>query len=138
MLLVAPLNAYQNNQLAIDPMQLSADVRIDRVKTIATPGDRAGTLVRFGITPVRAASILLVDGAGQPLPLGSLVRINAQAGEPALVGFDGVVYLDMLEIRNRLDVQTPTGACHLTFDYHKNSDGIPQIGPLRCIKETTP
>jgi outer membrane usher protein len=138
MLLVAPLNAYQNNQLAIDPMQLSADVRIDRVKTIATPGDRAGTLVRFGITPVRAASILLVDGAGLPLPLGSLVRINAQAGEPALVGFDGVVYLDTLEIRNRLDVQTSTGTCHLNFDYHKNSDGIPQIGPLRCIKETTP
>ena len=37
MLLVTPLNAYQNNQLGIDPMSLPADVRIDRVNAIATP-----------------------------------------------------------------------------------------------------
>jgi outer membrane usher protein len=137
MLLVVPLNAYQNNQLAIDPMQLPADVRIDRTKTLATPSDRAGTLVRFGITPVRAASILLVDAAGQPLPLGSLVRVNGQAGEPSLVGFDGVVYLDTLESHNVLAVDTPAGACRVRFDYRKDGEGIPEIGPLRCIKETT-
>lgn len=137
MLLVVPLNAYQDNQLAIDPMQLPADVRIDRVKTLATPSDRAGTLVHFGITPVRAASIMLVDAAGQPLPLGSLVRVNGQAGEPSLVGFDGVVYLDTLESHNVLAVDTPAGACRVRFDYRKDGEGIPEIGPLRCIKETT-
>lgn len=137
MLLVVPLNAYQNNQLAIDPMQLPADVRIDRTKTIATPSDRAGTMVRFGITPIRAASIILVDGAGQPLPLGSLVRVNGQASEPALVGFDGVVYLDTLDIHNVLAVETPAGACRVNFDYRKDGDGIPEIGPLRCIKEAS-
>ncbi|MGH8821701.1 MAG: fimbria/pilus outer membrane usher protein, partial [Rhodoferax sp.] len=72
LLLVTPLNSYQNNQLGIDPMQLPADVHIDRVKAIATPSDRAGTLVTFGITPIRAASVLLVNAAGKPLPLGSL------------------------------------------------------------------
>ncbi len=138
MLLVVPLNAYQNNQLGIDPMQLPADVRLARTKAIVTPSDRAGTLVRFGITPIRAASILLVDSAGQPLPLGSLVRINGQAGEPSLVGFDGVVYLDTLEANNVLNVQTPAGACRVSFDYHKGGDGIPEIGPLRCTKEATP
>lgn len=138
MLLVVPLNAYQNNQLAIDPMQLPADVRIDRVKTLATPSDRAGTLVRFGITPIRAASLILVDAAGQPLPLGSLVRLNARRGEPALVGFDGAVYLDALDTHNVLNVDTPAGACRVSFDYRKDAGGIPQIGPLRCIKETKP
>lgn len=138
MLLVTPLNAYQNNQLAIDPMQLPADVRIDRVRTLATPSDRAGTLVRFGIAPIRAAALILEDEAGKPLPVGSLVRVNGQAGPRAIVGFDGAAYLDTLDAHNTLDVQTPSGRCRANFDYRKDGDGIPQIGPLRCIKEATP
>lgn len=136
MLLVAPLRAYQNNQLSIDPMQLPADVRIERVKTVATPSDRAGTLVRFGITPVNAAALLLADEAGKPLPLGSRVRVNGGTGEPALVGFDGAVYLESLQARNTLEVQTPGGGrCRVSFDYRKEGAGIPQIGPLRCLRE---
>jgi outer membrane usher protein len=140
LLLVTPLNAYQNNQLGIDPMQLPADVHIDRVKAIATPSDRAGTLVTFGITPIRAASVLLVNAAGKPLPLGSLVRVNAQPGQPALVGYDGEVYLDTLAAHNVLHVSTPAGACRASFDYHSQAGGnIPQIGPLHCIaKGKTP
>lgn len=135
MLLVAPLRAYQNNQLSIDPMQLPADVRIERVKTVATPSDRAGTMVRFGITPINAAALLLVDEAGKPLPLGSRVRVNGGTGEPALVGFDGAVYLESLQPHNTLEVQTPGGRCRASFDYRKDGAGIPQIGPLRCIRE---
>ena len=138
MLLVVPINAYQNNQVAIDPMQLPADVRIDRVNTVVTPSDRAGSLVKFGITPIRAASVVMVDAAGQPVPLGSLVRVNGQAGEPALVGFDGVVYLDTLDLHNVLRVETPAGVCHARFEHAKKGEGIPEIGPLRCTKEVTP
>ncbi len=138
MLLVVPLNAYQNNQLAIDPMDLPASLRLTSTKLMATPSDRAGTLVRFGITPIRAASIVLVDSADQPLPLGSLVRANEQPGEPSIVGFDGVVYLDTLQPRNVLKVQMPVGVCTVSFDYRKEGDGIPEIGPLRCLKESSP
>jgi outer membrane usher protein len=139
LLLVTPLNAYQNNQLGIDPMQLPADVHIDRVKAIATPSDRAGTLVTFGITPIRSASVILVDAAGKPLPLGSLVRVNAQSGEPALVGYDGEVYLDTLAAHNALQASTPAGACRASFDYHAEAGGgIPQIGPLHCAREVKP
>ena len=138
LLLVTPLNAYQNNNVSIDPMDLPADVRIARVQTSATPTDRSGILVHFGITPVRAASLILVDEAGKPLALGSEVTLRGQKGEPALVGFDGAVYLDTLELHNVLDVQTPNGHCQVRFDYHKQGDGIPQIGPLRCSKEATP
>ncbi len=134
MLLVTPLNAYQNNKLSIDPMSLPADTRIDRVNMDATPTDRAGTLVKFGIVPVRAASVILMDEAGKPLPVGSSVQLHGHAGEPALVGFDGAVYLDTLDTHNELDVTTPTGACHANFDYRKQSGGIPQIGPLSCRK----
>jgi len=62
------------------------------------------------------------------------VQVRGHAGEPALVGFDGAVYLDALDKRNVLDVATPTGACHASFDYHKQGSSIPQIGPLTCRK----
>ncbi len=81
--------------------------------------------MKFAITPIRAASIVLEDAAGKPLPVGSQVRLHDGAGEPALVGFDGVVYLDTLDQHNMLDVDTPSGPCHASFDYHKQGDGIP-------------
>ena len=120
-------------------MQLPADVRIGHVDTRATPTDRAGTLVRFGITPIRAASVVLHDAAGKPLPLGSQVRLRGLDGEPALVGFDGTVYLDTLDEHNVLEVSLPEGGtCSTRFDYRKQGDGIPQIGPLTCTKERAP
>ncbi|MBB6188273.1 fimbria/pilus outer membrane usher protein [Rhodanobacter sp. MP7CTX1] len=134
LLLVTPLNSYQNNKVAIDAMNLPADVSINRVDADVATTDRAGTLVKFGITPVRSASIILVDAAGKPLPIGSLVQLHGHTGEPALVGFDGAVYLDTLEPRNVLDVDTPSGACHASFAYARHGDGIPQIGPLTCQK----
>jgi outer membrane usher protein len=136
MLLVTPLNAWQDNQLAIDPMQLPADLRIDHVKTLATPTARAGALVRFGIHPIRAASVILVDAKGKPLPVGSAVRIRGQQDHGAIVGFDGAVYLDTLDEHNTLDVDTPAGMCSTSFDYHKQGDEIPEIGPLACRAET--
>jgi outer membrane usher protein len=138
LLLVTPLNAYQNNKVSIDPMDLPPDMRLGKVDLDATPTDRAGTLVRFDITRIRAASIILHDAAGKPLPLGSQVRVRGQHGEPALVGFDGVVYLDTLQAHDVLDVTTPEGSCHVAFDYHNQGDGIPQIGPLTCGGETSP
>lgn len=138
MLMLTPLRAYQNNRLAIDPMDLPADVRIDRTQALVTPSDRAGTLVRFGITPIRAALVTLTDGAGWPLPLGSQVRANTHAGEAALVGYDGAVYLEMLDTHNVLFVQTSAGVCTTSFEHHPSSTGIAQIGPLRCLKEGEP
>ena len=135
-LLVVPVNAYQNNKLAIDPMQLPADVRIDRTETLFTPTDRAGALVRFGITPVRAANVALVDGAGKPLPLGSRVRANGkggQDGQGAVVGYDGLVYLDTLDENNVLSVQTPSGSCKASFAWHKPQGGGLQMERLTCL-----
>lgn len=139
LLLVTPLNAYQNNKLSIDPMQLPADVRVGRVDVQATPTDRAGTLVSFGLKPIRAASVLLRDTAGKPLPLGSQVRVRGQAGESVLVGFDGAAYLDTLDEHNVLDVSLPEGgSCSTGFEYRQQGNGIPQIGPLTCTTTRAP
>lgn len=136
LLLVTPLNAYQGNHIGIDPMNLPADMRIDAVTASVTPTDRAGTMVDFRLEKVRAAVLTLVDEAGRLLPLGSRVRIEGHRGEPATIGFDGAVYLDTLEQRDVLDVDTPNGRCVVRFDYPGHATGIPQIGPLVCQVET--
>lgn len=132
-LLVTPLHAYQNNHLAIDPMGLPPDVRIERVDAQITPTDRAGTLAHFPVTQVRAASIVLVDADSQPLPVGSRVRIEGQPGEPAVVGFDGMVYLDTLQAHNLLRVEAPTGTCMAQVAHAGERGAIPEIGPIPCV-----
>ena len=138
LLLVSPLNSYQNNQLSIDPMNLPADVRIDHVNSSVTPTDRAGTIVHFDITTVRAALVTLHDEKGQPLPLGTHVTLSGQADKGTIVGFDGAVYLDTLGAHNVLIAHTPSGSCRASFDYRNDNKSIPAIGPLLCRKDTSP
>lgn len=133
-LLVTPLNAWQDNQLAIDPMDLPADRRIDRVAAIASPPRGAGTVVRFGIAPLRAASLRLVDAAGTPLPTGSALQL--EGGNSSIVGYDGEAYVEGLGDHNRVSVDTPTGPCRASFDLPATTAGVPLIGPLTCRKES--
>ncbi|MEL0618983.1 fimbria/pilus outer membrane usher protein [Psychrobacter proteolyticus] len=136
LLLVTPLNAYQENKIGIDPMQLPADLRIDKVDINATPTELAGILVGFDITPVRSASVILTDSNKQPLSLGSQVRQLSNKEVPStIIGFDGEVYLDTLDEHNTLELTTPSGdVCTVSFDYSKQGNEIPLIGPLICQK----
>ena len=136
LLLISPLNAYQENKIAIDPMDLPADLRIDKVAMQATPTDRAGTLVKFDITEARSASVILKDTNNEFIPLGSQVQLTTKKDIPSsVVGFDGEVYLDTLDEHNILEVITPSGdVCNVSFDYQKKGDGIPLIGPFICQK----
>src|SRR5690606_12603398 len=138
MLLVTPLNAWQRNKLSIDPMDLPANLHIADVDMLATPRDRSGTRVRFAITPVRAAIVVLHDADGDPLPLGSTVGIEGKPATGAIVGYDGETYLDALEPHNRLRVRTPAGVCHVAFAYPTGGGAIPRIGPLTCSTGATP
>ncbi|RST55562.1 fimbria/pilus outer membrane usher protein [Variovorax sp. MHTC-1] len=139
MLLLTRLNAWQRNKLSIDPMDLPANVRVGQVDQNATPSDRVGTVVRFAISPVRAAVIVLHDASGQPLALASRAQDAEGSGAEAIVGYDGEVYLDTLQMHNHLRVQSPEGrACHVRFDYPAATDSVPRIGPLTCTVQTAP
>lgn len=131
-LLITPLNSYQRNKLSIDPLKLPANDDIDRVETEAVPSDRAGTLVKFGIRPVRAASLILHDAAGEPLGVGSAAALRGNNAPSAVVGYDGMVYLEGLAPHNTLDVQTARGRCSVQFDYQPQGRTVPVIGPLVC------
>lgn len=130
LLIVTPLNAYQRNQISIDPAALPADVVIDKVETAVAPERRSGARVLFKVRKVRAATVVLHDRQGQPLPLGTQVVVNGD--EQAIVGYDGIAYLERLQDHNRLQAKWETGQCQLGFDYPDSQDTIPRLGPLAC------
>jgi len=134
-LLVTRLNAYQRNKLSIDPMKLPANVNISRIETKTVPSDRAGTLVEFGIRTVQAASVILHDAAGKPVAVGSAASLRTIATPAAMVGYDGMIYLEGLAAHNVLDVQTAHGRCVAQFDYQQQGNIVPLIGPLTCREE---
>ena len=135
-LLITPLNSYQRNRVAIDPMRLPADSRIERVEDEIVPSDRAGVLVNFRVDAIEAASVVLHDADGKPLPLGSAVELNGDGSGGALVGYDGTVYLEGVKPHNTLRVHLPAGDCGARFDYNHEAGRVPLIGPLVCSKES--
>ncbi|AMZ79532.1 fimbria/pilus outer membrane usher protein [Enterobacter kobei] len=132
LLLVSQLNSYQKNEISIDPMKLPANMRITRVIANATPADRSGTLVNFGIIPVHAALVILVDDNGRVIPQGSTATLSGGTRQSSEVGFEGMAYFDTLEPHNRLHVSTVNGDCYVRFSYPKNTKDIARIGPLIC------
>ncbi|MCC4611361.1 fimbria/pilus outer membrane usher protein [Xanthomonas campestris pv. esculenti] len=136
-LLVTPLQSWQRNQLSIDTLNLPAELRVDRVDTMVTPRQQSGVAVRFGITRVRAAVIVLHDANGAALPVGSVAQREGNA-ERVVVGYDGETYLDNLQADNRILVDLPQGRCVAQFAYPPEAGGIPRVGPLRCTTEPAP
>jgi outer membrane usher protein len=131
LLLVSRLNAWQENRLAIDPIDLPADERVQRVDSVVAPSDRSGVMVHFPVKRVRAALAILVDEAGKPLPVGSTV--DTGDGEPAIVGYDGQAYLDNLKGSTDLTVTKPDGTrCTASLTYPASARALPQLGPLAC------
>src|SRR5690606_19332467 len=134
-LLVTGLNAYENNTIAIDVLDLPADIRTGDVEAIVKPADRSGAAVRFALAKVRAATLIVVDETGEPVPVGSRASRRGAQSEPGVVGFDGMIYLEALEDSNVVDVATPAGVCSVRFQYPGSSEALPMIGPLACRAE---
>ncbi|MEO3990267.1 fimbria/pilus outer membrane usher protein [Pseudocitrobacter cyperus] len=134
LLLVTQLNSYQNNMIGIDTLNLPANTRVDRVNAAAVPADRSGTLVEFNITATHPALIVLVDPQGHALPEGSQATLNPnqKRHDTVMVGFDGMAYFETVSPHNTLEVSHPGGTCAVQFDYPRQAEGIPQIGPLVC------
>ena len=131
-LLVPDLNAYQANQLAIDSLSLPADTRVESVAQDVVPQARSGVLARFPLSRYAAATIVLVDADGKPLPPGTRVH-HLESGADTVVGYDGISFVSGLREHNRLELAGEGWQCSIAFDYRRPADGsLPRIGPLIC------
>lgn len=131
-LLVPYSSAYYRGKYEIDPMDLPPDILAPQVEQRVAVRRGSGYLLDFELKQVQAASLELVDGNQRPLSLGSRVR-HVQSGAQAVVGWDGLVYLENLQATNRLQVELAGGGqCEVDFTLPESTGSIPLIGPLVC------
>ncbi|WP_414157865.1 fimbria/pilus outer membrane usher protein [Pseudomonas sp. BNK-15] len=131
-LLVPYSSGYYRGKYEIDPMDLPPDVLAAQVEQRVAVRRGSGYLLEFPLKRVLAASIELVDGNQQPLKLGSTVS-HRESGSQAVVGWDGLVYLENLSAHNQLQVVLEGGEqCQVEFDLPQAEGSIPLIGPLVC------
>ena len=134
-LLVPDLRSWDVNHLAIDPADVPLDAQVPYTERQVRPPDRSGIIVRFPIRKTNGALLVLVDEAGQPIPVGSAATLQA-TGVQSPVGYDGETFLENLGAMNLVVVQLPNdGRCVVSFAYAATPGTIPKIGPLTCRKD---
>lgn len=137
LLLVTPLLSWQRNRIAIDTLDLPAEVRAERVEDWVIPRQRAGTSLRFNLQTRRALSLSVQDEHGRPLDVGSEVELPN--GQQAIVGYDGLLYLEDVPAGSVLRITTNDGRCSIRVPAApmvaaNGAEAIPP--PLRCLSES--
>ncbi|MGP3593351.1 fimbria/pilus outer membrane usher protein [Vagococcus sp. WN89Y] len=131
-LLVSGVSAYYPGSYSINTLNLPADTRIKDTERRIALRRHSGYLVEFPMTQERVASVILHDEQGEAIPVGSEVMRAGSA--PAIVGYDGIAWLESLAQTNDLDVRLPDGTrCEASFTLAANPQHkLQTYGPLTC------
>lgn len=131
-LLVSGVSAYYPARDSINALNLPADTQLKETERRVAIRRHSGYLVDFPMVQERVASVILHDARGEVLPPGSQVRRASR--EPAVVGYDGIAWLENLDDVNLLEVTTPQGKrCSATLRVGANPQHkLLTYGPLIC------
>ncbi|MYN40678.1 fimbria/pilus outer membrane usher protein [Duganella sp. FT109W] len=131
-MLVPNLTPYLQNQVGIDTTRLPLDARVASTTQTVVPARLSGVLVRFPVETYEAASVVLHDAAGKPLPAGTTV-LHVESGVSTLVGFDGVAFIDHLQPVNHLQTTLDGVRCVAQFSYAPvKGNALSTMGPFVC------
>ena len=133
-LLIPDLTPWVHNNLSIDTLNLPAADQVPVGRMDVTPRGQSGVLVHFPIQHYNAATLTLVDAAGNYLPAGTTVR-HIETGKELTIGYDGIVFVEDLGPRNHLQVRSATLQCtgKVDFDASAQSTGtLPYLGSIPC------
>ncbi|HZR34387.1 MAG TPA: fimbria/pilus outer membrane usher protein [Nevskia sp.] len=142
-LLIPDLNSYQHNRLAIDSLVLPADASIPVDHLDVVPRSQSGVLAHFAVRRYTAATVILVDARGQPLPSGTLLH-HRESGRDFVVGYDGQAFIEDLDAHNHLAAHNADPhlqlECSASFDYQRPADSstLPTLGPISCTGGAPP
>ncbi|MEG5441477.1 fimbria/pilus outer membrane usher protein [Enterobacter hormaechei] len=131
-LLVSGVSAYYPASYRIDTLNLPADTRLKETERRVAIRRHNGYLVDFPMEQERVASVILHDAQGNPIPVGSQVKRASRSS--AVVGYDGLAWLENLNDVNPLEVITPDGKrCIATLNVGANPEHkLQTYGPLTC------
>ncbi|WP_343463960.1 fimbria/pilus outer membrane usher protein [Pantoea sp.] len=131
-LLIPSVSSYYGAKYDIDTLDLPPDRSVSRVEQRFAVKRNSGYLLHFPVEPLRAASVVLHDRHGAPLPVSSQVLRENQA--TAYVGWDGLVWMEDLSADNPMQVITPDGRrCDTRLTLAKGEPkALKTYGPLTC------
>ncbi|MFG1173359.1 fimbria/pilus outer membrane usher protein [Erwiniaceae bacterium CAU 1747] len=131
-LLVPRVTSNYAAKYDIDTLDLPANLSTDRTEQRVSVKRQSGYLLDMEIKPLRAASVIINDQHGQPLPVGTAIT---RASPPAeVVGWDGIVWMNNLTQHNPIHALTPDGRhCETELTLPKAlPDTLVTYGPLVC------
>jgi len=130
-LLVPDLQPYAASRIGIDPSSLPSDTRIPHTLLEIVPRQNAGVVARFAIERYAAATLTLVRADGTVPDVGTLARLDGSE-LTAMVGYDGVLFVEGLRAQNRVRIGSGKDLCEVRFEYTPVAGELPVIGPLVC------
>lgn len=131
-LLVPSISSYYPAKYDIDTLDLPADMTASRVEQRFAVKRQSGYLLNFPIEKLRAASVILQDQHGQPLPVSTQIQRPGEATE--YVGWDGLSWLENLTSDNPIMAITPDGRrCQTRLVIRGGQPkALDTYGPLTC------
>ncbi|WP_024549660.1 fimbria/pilus outer membrane usher protein [Siccibacter turicensis] len=135
-LLVSGVTAYYPATYSINTLDLPADTRIKDTERRIAIKRGSGYVIAFPMDRERVASVILHDEHGEPLPVSS--QVSRPMLPSAIVGYEGIAWLENISDVNHLQVTTPDGErCAVTFNaISDTSHMLKTYGPVICKKES--
>lgn len=134
--LVTGLRAFEDNRIAIDPLDLPIDAELSTTEQIVVPTRRSGVRVAFSVGGTGGGIVTLVRPDGMPVPAGARVTLKAR-DESYPVGRNGRTYIPELPGHVQGVARWDQVTCRFEGDTAGSNRPIPRFGPWVC-KETTP
>lgn len=137
-LLVPAISSYYPAKYDIDTLDLPADMAASSVEQRFSVKRQSGYLLHFPIEPLRAASVILHDSNGEPLPVSTVISREGQ--QTGYVGWDGITWMENLSENNPIRAETPDGRhcdTELTVPGGRPKS-LTTYGPLTCVLSPLP
>lgn len=135
-LLVSSVTSYYPANYSINTLNLPADTRIKDTERRIAIKRGSGYVIEFPMDQERVASVILHDENGEPLPVSS--QVIRPMLPSAIVGYDGIAWLENISDVNHLTVTTPDGRrCNVTFAAASDTGHqLRTYGPVICKEES--
>ncbi len=135
-LLVTSLNAWQHNDLSIDPLAVQTDVTLSRTRLDAVPATGSGVLAHFPMKKVLALTLSLRRTDGGSIEPGTIARLqHGSITDEAVVGYDGSMFIEDAPPGAQVVIPLGDGHCVATLPQHLPASGWLELGELPCISQ---
>lgn len=108
-LLVPYIASFSPSRIEVVPSALPFSLRAPESAAIVRPPRDAGVVVRLPVSPSRSIYLRIVRPSGTPPAVGAPILVGGV--QVAVVGYDGLVWIEDGAGQSRIEVADPDGRC---------------------------